>query len=252
MNTHAFRVGRLLVADPEWAKTIRTHRVGAVEVERPALSPDLAALLAPLDGETLRLASIRVPELIEYQDRAYAQQYVDFVKQVWEAEQARASGRTGLSRAVARYLFKLMAYKDEYEVARLHLKASLAASLAAQYPGGARVHYHLHPPILRALGWTRKIKLGPWFDGVFRLLARMRGLRGTAFDPFGRARVRQVERELIGEYRALVEKALIGLGPETYERAVRLAELPDLIRGYEEVKLRNVERFHSEVRALGL
>ena len=95
----------------------------------------------------------------------------------------------------------------------------------------------------------RKIKLGSWFDGAFRLLAALRGLRGTALDPFGYAEVRRVERELIGEYRALIEKSLVGLSPESYERAVKLAGLPDLIRGYEDIKLRNVKHFRDEVRA---
>ncbi len=148
-------------------------------------------------------------------------------------------------------MFKLMAYKDEYEVARLHLTNDLATALAAEFPGGVTVQYNLHPPLLRALGWKRKIKLGRWFDRAFRLLVAMRGLRGTALDPFGYAEVRRVERALPGEYRALVEKALIGLSPETYERAVKLANLPDVIRGYEEIKLRNVRRFRDEVRALG-
>ena len=193
-----------------------------------------------------------MPELVEYQNRAYARQYVDFVGRVRGAEGARVPGRTRLTEAVARHLFKLMAYKDEYEVARLLLKQDLAAAVGAEYPDGVRVHYNLHPPILRALGWKTKIRLGRWFDAVFRLLARAKGLRGTPLDPFGRARVRRVERELIGEYQALVDKALVELGPDTWERAVKLAELPDLIRGYEDVKLRNVARFRDEVRALGL
>jgi len=251
MNTHAFRVGRLLVADPAWAATVRRQRIGAVEVEPVPLAPELAALLAPFSGETRRLLSLRVPELCEYQSVAYARRYLDFVRQVWDAERARVPGRGRLAEAVARYLFKLMAYKDEYEVARLHLRQDLAAPLRAEYPGGVAVQYNLHPPILRALGWKKKIKVGRWFDPIFRLLTRMKGLRGTAFDPFGRAHVRRVERELIGEYRALVEKALVDLGPETWERTVKLAELPDLIRGYEDVKLAGVKRFRDEVRALG-
>jgi indolepyruvate ferredoxin oxidoreductase len=144
-----------------------------------------------------------------------------------------------------------MAYKDEYEVARLHLKQDLARALADEYPDGVDVRYHLHPPILRALGWTQKITLGPWFDGAFRLLVRLRGLRGTAWDPFGRAEVRRVERELIGEYRVLIDKAIVDLSPAGYERAVKLATLPDLIRGYESIKLRNIARFREEVRTLG-
>jgi len=166
------------------------------------------------------------------------------------AEQAAAPGETRLSEAVARYLFKLMAYKDEYEVARLHLKADVARAVAEEFPGGVRVRYHLHPPFLRALGMTRKIELGTWFDAAFRMLARMKGLRGTALDPFGRASVRRVERALPAEYRALVERALAGLSRATYERAVTLARLPDLVRGYEDIKLRNVERFRAEAGKL--
>jgi indolepyruvate ferredoxin oxidoreductase len=157
-----------------------------------------------------------------------------------------------LSEAVARYLFKLMAYKDEYEVARLHLKADLGRRLADEFPGGVRVQYNLHPPLLRALGLTRKLKFGTWFDGAFRALSGMKGLRGTALDPFGRAEVRRVERALPGEYRGLIERALQGLSRDTYERAVRAARLPDLIRGYEDIKLRNVEKYREEVRALGV
>ena len=96
-------------------------------------------------------------------------EYVDFVTRVRAAEQAAVPGETRLSEAVARYLFKLMAYKDEYEVARLHLQADLARSLAEEFPGGVRVQYNLHPPLLRALGLTRKLKFGAtWFDGAFR------------------------------------------------------------------------------------
>ena len=166
--------------------------------------------------------------------------------------QAAVPGESRLSEAVARCLFKLMAYKDEYEVARLHLAQDWSAALADEFPDGVRVRYHLHPPVLRALGLRHKLTLpSAWTDRLFRVLVALRRLRGTALDPFGRARVRRVERALITEYQALLDKALVGLGPETYERAVRLASLPDLIRGYEEVKLRSVERFRQEARALG-
>ncbi|PYM12480.1 MAG: hypothetical protein DMD81_23850, partial [Candidatus Rokuibacteriota bacterium] len=242
MNTHAFRAGRLLVADPEWAKTVKMRRVGAVEAA-PQLTDEA--------GELRRLLEIRVPELIAYQDVAYARSYVDTVKRVADTERARVPGETRLGEATARYLFKLMAYKDEYEVARLHLASDLRSALAEEFPGGVRMQYNLHPPMLRALGFGRKIKLGSWFDGVFRLLVRMRSLRGSALDPFGYARVRRVERALIAEYRALLEKALTSLSPETYGRAVKLASLPDVIRGYEDVKLRNVDRFRQEAQSLG-
>jgi indolepyruvate ferredoxin oxidoreductase len=252
MNTQAFRAGRKVVLDPAWARSLRKPRLGSV-VAAPILNAEATALVesAGAAGELRRLLEIRVPELMAYQDAVYARQYVEFVTRVREAEAKAVPGESRLSEAVARYLFKLMAYKDEYEVARLHLKNDLAARLAEEYPGGVDIHYHLHPPMLRALGMTSKIRFGRWFDAAFRLLASLRGLRGTALDPFGRAEVRRVERALIGEYRALVEKALADLGDTTYERAVKLAGLPDLIRGYEEIKLRNVRRFREEVRGLG-
>jgi indolepyruvate ferredoxin oxidoreductase len=252
MNTQAFRAGRLLVAEPAWVATLKRRRLGAVGVAR-GLTDEARRLVdtVPASGEVRRLLELRVPELIAYQNAAYARQYVEFVKRVCAAEQATIPGETRLGEAVARYLFKLMAYKDEYEVARLHLQSDLTAALQAEFPGGVRLQYNLHPPILRALGWKTKLKLGRWFDGAFRLLVALRGLRGTALDPFGRALVRRVERRLVSEYKALVEKALVGLSPESYERAAKLAGLPDVIRGYEEIKLRNVQRFRDEVRALG-
>jgi indolepyruvate ferredoxin oxidoreductase len=252
MNTQAFRAGRLAVADPAWVQTVHRPRLGEV---RPvaALTPGARALVdtAGAAGELRRLLEVRVPELIDYQNAAYAGEYVEVVARAAAAEQAAVPGETRLAEAVARYLFKLMAYKDEYEVARLHLKEDVARALAAEFPGGVEVQYNLHPPLLRALGLKKKLKLGRWVDGAFRALVALRGLRGTPLDPFGRAEVRRVERELIGEYRALVDKALVGLSPESHERAVKLASLPDLVRGYEEIKLANVRRFREEVKALG-
>jgi len=252
MNVQAFRAGRLVVVDPHRATAFKKHRAGAAEV-KPVLTAEARALVDSVGatGELRRLLEIRVPELIDYQDAAYARQYVESVKRVAAAESAAVPGQARLSEAVAQYLFKLMAYKDEYEVARLHLKHDVARALAEEFPGGVRVHYHLHPPILRALGWTQKIKLGKWFALVFRLLVSLRRLRGTALDPFGYASVRRVERGLVGEYRALLEQALAGLSPETYDRAVRLASLPDLVRGYERLKLESVQRFRDAARALG-
>ena len=252
MNTHAFRAGRLVVADPAWVQTLKKHRVGEVDVVRE-LSPEARALVdrAGATGELRRLLEVRVPELIAYQNAGYAAEYVDVVTRVADAERRAVPGETRLSEAVARYLFKLMAYKDEYEVARLHLNNDVATALAEEYPGGVKIQYNLHPPLLRALGMKKKIKLGRWFDAAFGVLYAMRGLRGTALDIFGRAEVRRVERALIGEYRALVDRALASLSPESYDTAVKLAALPDVIRGYEEIKLRNVAKFREQAKALG-
>ena len=146
------------------------------------------------DGELRRLLEIRVPELIAYQDRAYAKRYAAFVREVLAAEHARTPGRTEISEAVARQHFKLMAYKDEYEVARLHLDAVEQAKLRAEFGADAEVWFNLHPPLLRALGLDQKLKLGAWFVPAFRALAAAHRVRGTRLDPFGRAHVRRVER----------------------------------------------------------
>lgn len=251
-NQNAFRTGRLAVADPNWLTSLELRRKGKVEIQ-PRISSMAQGLIDSVaaTGELKRLLDHRVPELVAYQNAAYAGRYVADVKKVYDIEQAVCPGVTDLSEAAARYLFKLMAYKDEYEVARLSLKAEVRAALDEQFGEGARFHYHLHPPLLKALGMRSKIKFGRWFDGVYHLLARLKGLRGTPFDIFGYDRVRRVERGLIEEYRQLVFSTLEGLDADNYERAVKLASLPDMVRGYDEVKLGNVERFWQEARALG-
>ncbi len=251
-NQHAFRAGRLAVTDRDWLAGLEVKRVGEVAppLKRSAAAQALIDSL-PAQGELKRLIEVRAPELIAYQNEAYARQYLADIQRVYAAEQAACPGQTDLSEAVAGYLFKLMAYKDEYEVARLSLKPAARAAISAQFGARARVRYHLQPPLLKALGLKRKIQVGSWFDVVYRLLSRIRFLRGTPFDPFGYDRVRRVERELIAQYRRLVFAALDDLSADNYARAVELARLPDMIRGYDEIKLANVERFWEAVRGLG-
>jgi indolepyruvate ferredoxin oxidoreductase len=143
-----------------------------------------------------------------------------------------------------------MAYKDEYEVARLHLDPAVRADIEARFGPDARVFWHLHPPILRALGFKKKIRFGSWFTPAFRALRALRGLRGTALDIFGRAEVRREERRLIDEYRALVETALERLAPATHDTAVAISLLPEEIRGYEHIKLEGVARFRDRAKQL--
>jgi indolepyruvate ferredoxin oxidoreductase len=188
--------------------------------------------------------SVRVPELTAYQDSTYAARYADFVEQVRQRE-TPLTGGTELSEAVARNLHKLMAYKDEYEVARLSLDPTLTAQITEQFGPDARYAYQLHPPILRALGMKKKISLGPWFRSGLRILLAMRKLRGTPMDLFGYAKVRRVERALVVEYRAMIEHLLGMLTPANHRLAVQIAALPDLIRGYEEIKLGSVEGYRE-------
>lgn len=249
-NIQAFRVGRQVVVDPAWADRLVTSRAAAAEPAAPVLTPGIRAMVdaTGATGETRQLLEIRVPDLVAYQNEAYAKQYADFVAMVWKQERTIGSG-TALSAAVARYLYKLMSYKDEYEVARLALDPKLDEALVESFGAGAVMSYRLHPPVLRAMGMKKKIALGRWFRGVFRLLYAARGLRGTAFDLFGRDSIRRLERELIGEYRGLIETAAAVLSASSYEQTVKLARTPDMIRGYEDVKRKNVDRFRQAVQA---
>ena len=246
----AFHWGRAVVAAPD-AVAAATRPVAMPEAP---LSPEarriVASVGAPAGSELERRLEVRVPELIAYQDRAYAEGYAAFVARVLAAEPDRQAPR--LAEGVAHGLHKLLAYKDEYEVARLHLDPGERARLEAEFGAGATVRYKLHPPLLRALGMESKITVGPSMDAAFRALTRMKRLRGTRLDPFGHAQVRRVERALPGEYRGLVERGLEALARDAgaYETVVALAGLPDVVRGYEEVKLRGVERFRREAQAL--
>ncbi|HEX3962223.1 MAG TPA: indolepyruvate ferredoxin oxidoreductase family protein [Trebonia sp.] len=224
VNVAAFRQGRQAIAGPAAAEPDRDR--------------DLAAILA-----------VRVPELTAFQDEACGRSYASFVERV-RAREAEATGTDLLARAVAENLFKLTAYKDEYEVARLSLDPRLAREVEAEFGRGARYRYQLHPPVLRALGMHRKISLGPWARPALRVLIAMRRLRGTPLDPFGRTGVRRLERALISEYRDLVTRILDGLTSGNLTTAVELAGLPDMIRGYEEVKLRSVGVYRERLAAL--
>ncbi len=251
MNLLAFRWGRMAVVDAKYVEAAVKRATGKV-AETPALSAEDRRLVDSVGatGELLRLLAVRVPDLHQYQSADYARQYAEFVKRVWDEEQRKTPGRSGVSLAVARYLYKLMAYKDEYEVARLHLDAAVRAEIEAKWGQQVRVSWHLHPPLLRALGLKKKIRLGAWFMPAFKVLRAMKGLRGTPLDVFGYAPVRRAERQLIAEYRRLIESVLAKLAPANHDAAVAIAILPDEIRGYEQIKLDGVRRFRAKAAEL--
>jgi indolepyruvate ferredoxin oxidoreductase len=220
-NLAAFSWGRACIAAPE------SVAIAMGVEEEPQL---------PAPNELQRVLDIRVPDLAAYQNERYAESYRDFVDEVLER-----SGSSEIAAAVARNLYKLMAYKDEYEVARLHL---------ASRPKGQKYWFHLHPPVLRALGLKRKLKLGRWFVPFLAVMRSFKWLRGTPFDPFGYAKVRRVERELVGQYREMVSAALDVIEPGNEELILELCELPDQIRGYEEIKLRSVTRYRMNAERI--
>jgi indolepyruvate ferredoxin oxidoreductase len=252
-NTQAFRRGRQAVAAPDALKVA----MDAAHAVRETVVPVSAQVMALVDGvdtgtaPALRaLLLVRVPDLVGYQDVAYARRYTTAVAQVRTAEIASGLSSSHLSENVARYLYKLMAYKDEYEVARLSLEGVNDAAMVKALGRPGKASYHLEPPILVWFGLRRKLRLGPWMRPVFRVLYAMRWVRGTILDPFGRHPVRRLERELIFEYMAMMSARAQSLTSESYPNAVALAETPDLIRGYDDVKVANVERFRQRVAEL--
>ena len=243
-NVAAFRWGRVAVADPA-AFAAATSVSAAVE---PRVY-DLGA--SPLEGETRRLASVRAQLLLDHSGPRAVRQYLDVVERAWAAERS-VMVATDYSQAVARGVAHVMAYKDEYEVARLLTRPDLLAEVQQQVPGATKVKYNLHPPALRAMGMDRKLKLGAWSRPMLKTMARAKGLRGTALDPFGKAEVRRVERSLIASHTALVDQLSASLTAESYTTAVAAAGASELIRGFEDIKLRNVERYREALAALGL
>ena len=186
---------------------------------------------------------------------AYAARYRSWVEKVKAAETARAPGKSGLADAVARYLFKLMAYKDEYEVARLYTDGAFLEQVAGAFDGdNLRFEFHLAPPLLarrdKTTGLPRKMSFGPWLLPAFRLLAKLKFLRGTPFDPFGRSHERRTERKLIEDYEAMLDDVLASLTPDNHHLAVGLAAIPEKIRGFGHVKQRHLTAAKADEAAL--
>ncbi|MEM8924601.1 MAG: indolepyruvate ferredoxin oxidoreductase family protein, partial [Actinomycetota bacterium] len=253
-NVQAFRVGRTIAADPAWLERLDLEGSGSAKRRREARrSRKAVRIVGSVDDRTdelTRLLEIRVPDLIDYQDAAYAGRYAERVARVRAAEVASGVGESRLSEAVARYLYKLMAYKDEYEVARLHRSDAFTSAIAEQFGPKAKVTYKLHPPTMRRMGYDSKIGLGRSGEVAFAALARMKRLRGGGADVFGRTAHRRTERALIDEYETMIDRVLDGLSADSYDRAVEVAELPDIIRGYESIKDANIAEFRAEAARL--
>ena len=232
-NRDAFRWGRRAAVDPA---------IVEARAAPPTAIPATHRLSETLD----QIIDRRVAFLTEYHDSAYANRYAAMLRRVLDAEAACVAGETTLTQSVARSLFKLMAYKDEYEVARLYTETDFLKRVADQFEGPYELHFHLAPPLLGdrdpETGHLRKRGFGPWMLSVFRVVAKLRRLRGTPFDIFGRSEERRSERRLIGEYIALLKEILIHLSPTNHMIAVELAGLPLEIRGFGHIKEANSAR----------
>jgi indolepyruvate ferredoxin oxidoreductase len=234
MNKQAFGWGRLAAHDLARIRSVIQFRGRA------------AAPTRTLDESI----AYRAQFLGEYQNQAYADRYLAAVAQVRDAEAKASPGSSQLTEAVANNLFKLMAYKDEYEVARLYTDGAFAAKLGETFEGDVRLKFHLAAPLLarrdEVTGHLQKREYGGWMIHAFRLLARLKFLRGTAFDIFGYTAERRTERKLIDGYLEMIEPPLANLKPEQIPALAKLARLPEMIRGYGHIKEQSIGKFLAE------
>jgi indolepyruvate ferredoxin oxidoreductase len=216
----------------------------------PDLSDELGARISTIaDDAALRSTlTMLTADLVGYQDATYAASFLTTIEAVAAAEQRVSNGpSTGLTETAARSLHKLMAYKDEYEVARLMLMPEARAAAEAVGGAGARLTWHLHPPLLRSMGLDRKLKFGPWSAPLLRLLRAGKRVRGRSYDPFGRAELRRLERALPAEFTSALLGACSQLTPETLAETIELAALPDMVRGYETLKLQRISQYRAQL-----
>jgi indolepyruvate ferredoxin oxidoreductase len=236
MNLQAFGWGRHAAHDVEFVRRAAGLKKDPKVIDATVV--DDRAISRTLDETIARRAAF----LTDYQDAAYARRYTDLVARVRAAEAAKVPGSTKLAEAVARYAFKLMAYKDEYEVARLYSQPAFWAQVKQTFDGDFRVHFNLAPPLLArrdSEGHLVKSEYGPWIRHAFGLLKRLKFLRGGAFDVFGRSEERRLERQWIADYFAALDQLLAGLSRDNHHLAVEIAEVPEHIRGFGHVKERH-------------
>jgi indolepyruvate ferredoxin oxidoreductase len=243
MNRNAFRMGRFAVVD----------RAG---LDKLANASDAKAAVAPVTETVDSVIASRMALLTAYQDAAYAQRYEKTVRKVAESERAKMPGQTALAMAAAKGLYKLMSYKDEYEVGRLYTSPEFKATLDAQFSDYKSLEFHLAPPLLarknKATGEPRKMRFGPWMLKAFGLLAKGKGLRGGTFDVFGYTAERRLERQMIVNYEGVLAEICEHLSPKTHRTAVQLASLALDIKGFGHVKLRYFEAAkEKEAKLLG-
>jgi len=248
MNKAAFLWGRRAAQDPAAVEALVT----------PKASDDGASDARRLSQSLEEIIARRVADLTAYQDEAYAERYRLLVDRALRREQEVAPGRSDLSETVARAFYKLMAYKDEYEVARLYSDGAFRRQLEAAFDGDLQLEFHLAPPLLvrpdPLTGEPKKLRIGPklgrWMMRGFGWLAQLKTLRGTPFDLFGYTEERRTERALIADYEKLMDEVFAALGPDNLALAVSLAAIPEKIRGYGPVKMRHLTAAKAEEAAL--
>jgi indolepyruvate ferredoxin oxidoreductase len=241
------------IAAFHWGRAAALDTAGVEALVRPAAeSRDENRTVSQSFEE---MVERRTAFLTVYQNRKYAKRYSDWVEKAKAAESTKASDKCGFAEAVTRYLFKLMAYKDEYEVARLYTDGTFLKQVANELGGdNLRFEFHLAPPLLAktnpATGEPKKMSFGPWMMTGFKWLARLKFLRGTPFDVFGHSEERKTERKLIADYEALLDEIIRKLTPDNHALAVGLAAIPEKIRGFGPVKMRHLAAAKADEAAL--
>lgn len=247
MNTDAFVWGRRAAQDPHGVQKVMDQRREAARQQLGVTANKPKHRVLSLSNE--ELISLRVEDLTLYQDAAYAARYKALTDRVIEAEAQLGPGFTQLAQAVGRYAYKLMAYKDEYEVARLYTDGRFLAQLKERFEGEVKLTFHLAPPMIadrdERTGELKKREFGPWMLKAFGLLKHFRRFRGTKLDPFGYTEERRMERQLIEDYFQTIDHLLANLTPQNHHLAVEVARVPEHIRGYGHVK----ERHLTEAKA---
>ena len=224
-----------------WGRRAAVDMASVAALARPSAVVRPRAIAKTADEAVAK----RIEMLTAYQNGAYAERYRALVERVRKAEAEKAKGRAGLADAVARYAYKLMAYKDEYEVARLYTEGEFERLLKEQFEGDFKLVFHLAPPLLAPrdpkTGELQKRMFGPWMFTAFRLMAKLKGLRGTPFDIFGYTEERKTERRLIAEYERVVDELVAKLDQDNHAIAVEIARIPEQIRGFGHVKEKNLK-----------
>ncbi|RYY72985.1 MAG: hypothetical protein EOO24_46740, partial [Comamonadaceae bacterium] len=262
-NIKAFRAGRLAQHDPQALEHLLPKKPATLADRRDETLQALSAgdrewvetsvtAVGSLPAEARRQLQVRAVDLVGYQGRSLAAHYLDVIARVAARERDVAGGQSHfpVTQAVLRNLHKVLAYKDEYEVARLLTQDTFARRVADSFEGSTRISYNLQPPLARSFGMKRKVRLGPWFRPALVALAKLRFVRGTAFDPFGYMPVRRAERALAQWYEQLVAQVLPQLTLANWEAVVELLSLPEQVRGYEQIKLDTMARAKARVPAL--
>ena len=261
-NTDAFNIGRMLVADPSWVQSIDLYRTGELK-SKPIITKEAKKIIDSVkpDKDLCQILEYRVPELIDYQNIKYAEEYAAFVRKIYKIEKKERSASI-LSQNVAKYLFKLMATKDEYEVARLSLKAELDLAINQEFGSSAKIHYMLHPPFLKALvnipllnripGVKSKIALGSWFRPFYMLLKNLKFVRGTKLDFMAifSSDVRNADKAILDHYKSHILKNIPDISNGSYEKLIDFSVLPDHVRGYEHVRLDSMKTYYQKAEQI--